>query len=240
MKDTSEQSIKPVLLVVTSNGVKGESGIPTGFWMSELTHPAAKLDEAHIPFELASIKGGEPPIDGFDLEDETNARYWNDPAFKQALTHSKRLGEVDASRYSGIFFAGGHGTMWDFPESEAVRKVTREIYEQGGVVAAVCHGPAALVNVTLSDGRYLVAGKRVAAFTNEEEAEVKATDIVPFLLATALENRGALHQPAANWTSNVVVDGRVVTGQNPQSARGVGEAIRDLVIAANVPVRTST
>ncbi len=121
--------------------------------------------------------------------------------------------------------------MWDYADSPAVQRVIRAIYEGGGIVSAVCHGPAALVNVKLGDGSYLVTGKRVAAFTDEEEEEVKATKIVPFLLASTLKAHGALHQPAPNWTANVVVDGRLVTGQNPASAHGVGEAVRDLVKA---------
>lgn len=121
--------------------------------------------------------------------------------------------------------------MWDFADSTAVQRVTREIYEAGGIVSAVCHGPAALVNVTLSDGSYLVSGKHLAAFTDEEEAEVQTTNVVPFLLASTLKKRGALHKGAPNWSSNVVVDGRLVTGQNPASAHGVGEALRDLIKA---------
>lgn len=224
-----EKDIKPVLFVVTSNGVKGASGIPTGFWLSELTHPLARLEEADIKVEFASIKGGRPPVDGLDLDDAINARYWNDADFSSAISNTQCLGDVDSSRYSAIFFAGGHGTMWDFPESAAVGKITREIYEAGGVVSAVCHGPAALVNVGLSDGSYLVAGKQVAAFTNDEEEEVQATDIVPFLLATTLTERGAIHNPAPNWSANVVVDGRLVTGQNPASAGGVGDALIKLL-----------
>jgi putative intracellular protease/amidase len=234
MTTNANKNIKPVLFVMTSNPVRGKAGTPTGFWLSELTHALAKIDDAKIPFELASIQGGTPPVDpdSLDVKDETNARYWNSPAFQEALSHTKRLADVDSSRYSAIFFAGGHGTMWDFPESEAVRRVTREIWEAGGVVSAVCHGPAALVNVRLSDGSYLVAGKRVAAFTDEEEAEVKATDIVPFLLASTLIARGALHQRAANWQANVAVDGRLVTGQNPSSAAGVGAGVRDVLLGA--------
>ena len=224
--------IKPVLLVVTSNNVKGESGIPTGFFLAELTHPMAKLEDAGIPVELASIKGGLPPVDGLDLEDAINTRYWNDQAFQHALSSSLRLDDVDTSRYSAVFFAGGHGTMWDFPDSPAVQRVIKEIWEAGGIVSAVCHGPAALVNARLSDGSYLVAGKQLAAFTNAEEEEVQATKIVPFLLADALTTHGANHHPAANWSANVIVDGRLVTGQNPQSAAGVGESVRDLVLAS--------
>jgi putative intracellular protease/amidase/alkylhydroperoxidase/carboxymuconolactone decarboxylase family protein YurZ len=217
--------IKPVLLVVTSNGIKGETGEPTGFWLSELTHALAKLEDARIEAVFASIKGGEPPVDGLDLNDAINARYWNNSDFRAAMRNTHRLGDVNPSRYSAIFFAGGHGTMWDFPDSADVQKVTRQIYEAGGIVSAVCHGPAALVNVTLSDGSFLVAGKRVAAFTNQEEEEVQATKIVPFLLASTLSARGAIHQPAPNWAANVVADGRLVTGQNPASASGVGEAL---------------
>lgn len=230
--------IKPVLAVVTSNAVKGKSGIPTGFWLSELTHPLAVLQDAGIPVELASIQGGQPPVDGMDLNDSTNARYWNDTDFRNKLANTLRLADVDSSRYSAIFFAGGHGTMWDFPESPAVRRVVREIWEAGGIVSAVCHGPAALVNVVLSDGNYLVTGKQVSAFTDEEEKEVQATDIVPFLLASTLNARGAKHHAAPNWAEKVVVDGRLITGQNPTSAGGIGRALRDLLkrdAAAGVP-----
>ena len=229
MRKNTSNDLKPVLFVVTSNNVKGDTGIPTGYFLSEVTHTLAKVEAAGLNVEFASIKGGEPPVDGLDLKDQINARYWNDEKFKEAMHNTPRLGDVDSSRYSAIFFAGGHGTMWDFPESPAVQRVTREIYEAGGIVSAVCHGPAALVNVVLSDGSYLVAGKRVAAFTNDEEEEVKATDIVPFLLSTALIERGAIHQPAANWSANVVADGRLVTGQNPASAGGVGDALVELL-----------
>ncbi|THK38392.1 type 1 glutamine amidotransferase domain-containing protein [Ensifer sp. MPMI2T] len=224
-------TIKPVLFVLTSHGVKGESGEPTGFYLGEVTHPVAVLDAAHIPVEFASIKGGEPPVDGLDLNDKINARYWNDEDFRRAIRHTLRLADVDPKHYAAIFFAGGHGAMWDFPASPAVNSVTSQIYEAGGVVAAVCHGPAALVNVTLSNGARLVAGKNVAAFTDDEERAVKLDKTVPFLLASTLIARGAQHHAAPDWTAKVVVDGRLITGQNPQSAIGVGEALRDLLAA---------
>ena len=217
--------IKPILCVVTSHPIRGDSGEPTGFAMVELTHPLEVFEAAGIPVEIASIRGGHPPIDFFDLSDPANAHYWKDKGFRDALAHSLVLGDLDPSRYSAVFFAGGHGTMWDFADSAAVRKVIREIWEAGGIVSAVCHGPAALVNATLSDGSYLVAGKKLASFTDEEEAEVKYTKVVPYLLASTLKERGALHQPAPNWSEKVVTDGHLVTGQNPASARGVGEAV---------------
>ncbi|WP_201313215.1 type 1 glutamine amidotransferase domain-containing protein [Dyella sp. EPa41] len=222
--------VKPVLFVVTSHGSKGNTGQPTGYYLGEVTHPLAELEDAGIPVEFASIQGGEPPVDGLELDDPANARFWNDGSFRESMKHTLKLGQVDPSRYSAIYFAGGHGAMWDFPTSPDVARVTRAIYEQGSIVAAVCHGPAALANVKLSDGNYLVAGKRVSAFTNEEENAVGMSDVVPFLLADKLKEDGALHEAAPMWTSKVIMDGRLITGQNPQSASGVGAAIRDALL----------
>jgi putative intracellular protease/amidase len=123
------------------------------------------------------------------------------------------------------------GTMWDFAQDERLGALAVATFERGGVVAAVCHGPAALVDVTLADGRPLVEGRRVAAFTDSEERAVGLEGVVPFLLATTLVQRGAHHVPAADWNAKVVVDGRLVTGQNPQSATGVAQAVRDLLQA---------
>lgn len=223
--------IKPILCVVTSHPIRGDSGEPTGFAMVELTHPLEVFDKAGIRYEIASIRGGHPPIDFFDLSDAANAHYWKDKDFRSALADSLILKDLDPSRYSAVFFAGGHGTMWDFADNKAVQNVIRGIWEAGGIVSAVCHGPAALVNATLSDGSYLVAGKKLASFTDEEEAEVKYTKVVPYLLATTLKQRGALHQAAPNWTENVVIDGRLITGQNPASAHGVGQALVDQLAA---------
>lgn len=223
--------MKKILCVVTSNNVKGATGIPTGFWLSELTHPLDKFTAVGFDYVLASIKGGKPPIDGdsLDFSDPINKKFWDDADFQTKLTNTIKLDDAHAVDFDAIFFAGGHGVMWDFADSVAIDKVTREIYERGGIVAAVCHGPAALVNVKLSDGSYLVAGKNLTAFTNAEEADVKATDIVPFLLETKLKEHGAIHHAAANWSNHVVEDGRLVTGQNPASAAGVGEAVVKLL-----------
>lgn len=231
MSAASRSDIKPVLFVLTSHGTKGSTGEATGYYLGEVTHPLAELQEAGIAVEFASIQGGEPPVDGLDLKDAINARYWNDAAFRDAVRHTQRVAEVEAARYSAVFFAGGHGAMWDFPTSPDVPRVTQAIYEAGGVVGAVCHGPAALVNVKLADGSYLVAGRNVSAFTDSEERAVKLDKVVPFLLATTLTQRGATHHAAPDWTAKVVVDGRLVTGQNPQSAAGVGAAIRDQLLA---------
>ncbi|MGB7195045.1 MAG: type 1 glutamine amidotransferase domain-containing protein [Collimonas pratensis] len=229
-KQASE--LKPVLFVVTSNAVKGATGIPTGFNLAEVTHPLEKLQAAGIQVEFASPQGGAAPLDGLeDMNDPVIARYWADADFRHAIAHTLCLDDVDPSRYSAIFFAGGHGTMWDFPDSVAAQKAIREIDAAGGIVSAVCHGPAALVNARRADGSLLVANKRVAAFTDGEEEEVQSTHVLPFLLASTLNERGAHHQNAANWADNVVIDGRLVTGQNPQSAASLGEALRDALLA---------
>ncbi|WP_369936952.1 type 1 glutamine amidotransferase domain-containing protein [Xanthomonas tesorieronis] len=229
-KQASE--LKPVLFVVTSNALKGATGIPTGYNLAEVTHPLEKLHAAGIRVEFASPQGGDAPLDGLeDMKDPVIARYWADADFRHAIAHTLCLDDVNPSRYSAIFFAGGHGTMWDFPDSVAAQKAIREIDAAGGIIAAVCHGPAALVNARRADDGLLVAGKRLAAFTNGEEEEVQSTQVVPFLLASTLIERGAQHQTAANWADNVVVDGRLVTGQNPQSAASLGVALRDALLA---------
>ena len=164
-----------------------------------------------------------------NFDDPVNKKFWDDANFQRKLENSVKLDDVDAKEYDAIFFAGGHGVMWDFADSAAIDKVTREIYENGGIVSAVCHGPAALVNVKLSNGEYLVNGKNVTGFTNAEEDEAQGTAIVPFLLADKLTEHGATHHAAANWSNSVVVDGRLVTGQNPASAASVGDAVVKLL-----------
>lgn len=220
---------KPVLIVLTSHAQLGETGKTTGFFLGELTHPLAVFEKAGIPVEFASIKGGEPPVDGLDLDDETNARYWNDPDFRAKLAATKKLTELDPENYAAVFFSGGHGTMWDFPDDEAVQRTARVIYEAGAPVGAVCHGPAALVNVKLSDGSYLVDGKEVSAFTNDEEEQVGLTEVVPFLLASKLQERGAKHRAAPDFEKQVVASGRLVTGQNPASAAGVAQKMVEML-----------
>lgn len=224
--------LKPVLFVVTSCAVKGATGIPTGYNLAEVTHPLEKLKDAGIAVEFASIKGGDAPLDGLeDMNDPVIARFWADSDFRHAMANTLCIDDVDPSRYSAIFFAGGHGTMWDFPDNAAAQNAIREIDAAGGIVSAVCHGPAALVNATKANGSLLVAGKRVAAFTDSEEEVVQSTNVVPFLLASTLNARGAQHQNAADWANNVVVDGRLITGQNPQSAASLGEKLRDALLA---------
>lgn len=211
-----------VLIAMTSHDKKGDTGQPTGAFLPEIAHPFDVFSRAGYDIEFVSVRGGQVPLDGVDDADELSRSFLT--ANRDELSETPAASSIDASDFSVIFFAGGHGAMWDFPESRVLEGIARTIYERGGVVAAVCHGPAALVNLQLSSGDYLVAGKKVSAFTNDEERAVGLDKVVPFLLADKLVERGALHQPAPNWQKQVVVDGRLVTGQNPASAAGVAEA----------------
>jgi putative intracellular protease/amidase len=224
-----EHPMSNILFVLTSHDKKGDTGQPTGFYLPEVSHPHKVLSAAGHRIGFVSPKGGKPPMDGVDLNDPVNKAFLEDPANRKAIETTLRPEQVKAEDYDAIFYAGGHGTMWDFPDNAALADIARRIYERGGIVAAVCHGPAALVNLKLSDGSHLVRGKRVAAFTDEEERAVGLADVVPFLLASKLKERGAIHVAAPNWQAQVAVDGRLVTGQNPASATGVGEALRDLL-----------
>ncbi|MBB5801877.1 putative intracellular protease/amidase [Saccharothrix ecbatanensis] len=216
---------KKILIALTSHERLGDTGRSTGFYLPEAAHPWRVFTEAGYEVDLVSVRGGNPPRDGVDPSDAAQTSFLADEVVAAKLAATPTAAQVDAGEYAAILFAGGHGTMWDFPEDSALAGVARDIYEAGGVVSAVCHGPAGLVNVTLSDGVPLVAGKRVAAFTNAEEAAVGLDRVVPFLLQSRLEERGAVHVPADNFAANVVVDERLVTGQNPASATGVAEAV---------------
>lgn len=216
------------LFVLTSNDDLG--GVrATGFFVGEAAHPWRVLHDAGVAVDLASIAGGLPPMDGRDEQDEVQNAFLADPRMAEQLRTTPRLADIDPAGYDAVLFVGGHGTMWDFPDSPDVARVGREIYEAGGIVSAVCHGPSALVNMTLSDGTPLVAGKTVAAFTNEEEEAVGLTATVPFLLADALVDRGAQHTAGPKFTEHVEVSDRLVTGQNPQSATRLGQEILALL-----------
>src|SRR6478609_463088 len=227
-----EVAMKRVLIALTSHDKKGTtSGEPTGAYLPEIAHPHAVFVAAGYAVDLVSTRGGPVPLDGVDRSDAVSAAFLDDPEAARQLRESPASTSIDPARYSAILFAGGHGAMWDFPDAHAFSAAARAIYEAGGVVGAVCHGPAGLVNVRLSNGGYLVAGKTVSAFTNEEERAVKLDAVVPFLLETRLVERGARFEGAANWQEKVVVSQRLVTGQNPASATGVAKAMVTLLDA---------
>jgi putative intracellular protease/amidase len=210
-----------VLIALTSHGELGDTGRGTGYYASEAAEPWTVFHAAGYQVDLVSVAGGRPPVDGRDDSDPAQQAFFSSADVDATIAAA----DADPAEYDAIYFAGGHGTMWDFPDDAGLASLAAGIYEHGGVVGAVCHGPSALVNLRLSDGSYLVAGKQVAAFTNEEEAAVGLTGIVPFLLADALIARGATHVPGPKFSEQVVVDGRLVTGQNPASARRTAEEI---------------
>lgn len=218
-----------ILFALTSHDKKGSTGESTGAYLPEIAHPHAVFTAAGYAVDFVSTRGGDVPLDGVDRNDPVNAAFLDDPALMRQLHASAASTSVDPSRYAAIFFAGGHGAMWDFPDATAFSQAAATIYESGGVVGAVCHGPAGLVNVRLTNGAYLVAGKTVSAFTNEEERAVKLDRVVPFLLETRLVERGARFEGAPSWQEKVVVTERLVTGQNPASASGVAKAMVTLL-----------
>lgn len=212
-----------VLIVLTSHDTLGDTGKETGFYLPEVSHPVDVFDRAGLTVEYVSPKGGKAPMIGIDRADPLNAAFLDNPEKMIQVEQTLHPTQVNPSDYEAIFYAGGHGTMWDFPENVELAQLAAKIYDQGGVVGAVCHGPAGLVNIKLSDDRYLVDGKIVSGFTNEEEAAVGLTDVVPFLLEEKLAERGATVEKAPNFQAKTVVSDRLVTGQNPASAMGVAE-----------------
>ncbi|MFT7582071.1 MAG: putative intracellular protease/amidase [Myxococcota bacterium] len=228
-RDTLKTAQKKILIALTSHGELGDTGRKTGFYLSEVTHPYEVFTKAGYTVDFVSPKGGAAPMDGVDRKDPLNAAFLDNTALLARTQNTLRPDQVDAKDYAAIFFAGGHGTMWDFAENVALQALATTIYEQNGVVSAVCHGPAGLVNIKLSSGEYLVKGKQVAAFTNAEEAAVELQEVVPFHLETRLRERGALPQIAPNFKANVVTSERLVTGQNPASAAGVAEGVLKLL-----------
>lgn len=216
---------KKILFVLTSHGQLGNTGKTTGYHLQELSHPWKVLTDAGLEIDFVSPKGGESPVDFFDLTEETNKEFWENETYKQKRENALKPSEVNPADYAAVYYVGGHGTVWDLPDNTELQQIAATIYENNGVVGAVCHGPSGLVNIKLSDGKYLVDGKKVNSFTNEEEIDMKLENEVPFLIETKLIERGAIWEGSSLWQAHVTVDQRLVTGQNPPSAKGVGEAI---------------
>lgn len=224
---------KPILLVLTNHAKLGNTGKRTGFFLSEAAHPWEVFNKAGYPVTLGSPVGGFAPLDpkSYDLKDEANAAFWKKSGSGEeknntlGVRDTKAIEDLNPADFSAVFFAGGHGTMWDFRTDKAIQRFTATVYEDGGAVGAVCHGPAALIDVKLTDGTPLVQGKKVAGFTNAEEEAVGLTKTVPYLLQSELEAAGATHVPGENFKENAVLDGRLATGQNPASAKKAAELL---------------
>jgi putative intracellular protease/amidase len=199
----------------------------TGLWLSELTHFCEIIARKGINIDFMSPKGGAVPIDqkSLNLKDTTNRRYYEDAAFRQKLENTHSPSQIDATKYQIIYFAGGHGTMWDFPNDTNLQNITRQIYENGGIVSAVCHGVAGLLNTTLSDGTLLIEGRRITGFSNIEERLAGLTNEVPFLLQEQLASKADYHKVWVPFMPYIKVSERLVTGQNPASTRKVARKI---------------
>ncbi len=223
-----------ILIALTSHRELGDTGKQTGYYVSEAAHPYHVFREAGYEVGFVSTQGGEPPQDGLDLEDPLQKAFLESAEVTEKLRSTPTPDQVQAADYAAIFYAGGHGVMWDFPDDQGLAAIAASIYENGGVVAAVCHGPAALVNVRLSSTRHLVDGRQVTGFTNEEEAAVELEDVVPFLLEDKLIERGAKFSKADKFEAHVVASERLVTGQNPASATGAAQQVVKLL--ENAPV----
>lgn len=222
-RDTGKPPAR-ALLVLTSTAVIPGNGRATGAYMSEVAEAWKVFSDAGYQVEVVSILGGRPPLEAVDHQDPVQRMFLDNAQMSMAMADTPTPADIDPSRYGVVFIVGGHGAVFDLPEDKHLAVLLQEAYERGAVIAAVCHGPAALLNVTLSGGGYLVANRRVTAFTNDEERAVGMTSVVPFLLADALVERGATYEASPAFMPRVVVDGRLVTGQNPASAAAVAEA----------------
>ena len=222
---------KKVLMVVTSHDRLGDTGKKTGYWLEEVTHFYYRLERAGFQIDIVSPRGGTPPLDprshDEDDDDEINRAFLDNPRASKKLAQTLRPDQVRADDYIVVYFAGGHGAMWDFPGDRKLASLAASVYERGGVVAAVCHGPAGLLGIQLSDGRELIRGKKVTGFTNEEEGLVFLKSAVPYLLEDELEKKSGNNfvQSLVPFTSHAVVSERLVTGQNPMSTDAAAEAV---------------
>lgn len=213
---------KPLLILVTSASQMGQ-GQQTGLWLEEFAVPYKIFRDNNVPVRVASPKGGKIPIDPRSVPDDGQKEQWREAIAE--LEDTLPLEQVWEDGFVGVFVPGGHGAMFDMPDNPLVAGVLERTWAQGGLVSAVCHGPAALVGARDEQGRPLVQGRTVSCFTNEEEREVGLEEVMPFLLESRLRELGANIDNAGKFESKVVTDGRLVTGQNPPSSQAVAEAV---------------
>ena len=221
---------KKILVVLTGTEKYPNLNRATGVWLGEAVHFVEKVEAAGYEVDYVSPKGGYTPIDPHSLAmaEPIDWEWYHDKAFMNRLGATLKPSEVNPADYGVIYFVGGHGVLWDFPDNEELQAISRKIYEDGGIVSSVCHGPAGLLNIKLSDGSLLIDGKQVTGFSNEEERLAELDQYVPYLTEDELVKRGANYKKADEpWQSFAIEDGRLITGQNPAS----GGAVADLVIA---------
>lgn len=214
------------ILAVTTSTAKAGEDIAAGFELTELSRAYYTFLANGYEVEIASPRGGRPPARMDDELIDLDYAFLNDPVAQSLVNNTIRLDSVDPTRYSAVYFVGGKGTMFDFPEDPYIQHIAASIYDAGGVVGAVCHGPAALLNVRLASGEHLLAEKRVTGFTNEEELFIikDARHVFPFLLEDEL-GKLTVFERGRMYLDNTIVDGRLVTGQNPWSTWSVAESM---------------
>ncbi|WP_373894641.1 type 1 glutamine amidotransferase domain-containing protein [Virgibacillus natechei] len=216
-----------ILVVVSSFPKYPNLNRATGLWLGEAVHFVKKVEEAGYEVDYVSPKGGYTPIDPHSLAqaEEIDWEFYQDPEFMGKLGKTLKPSEVNPTNYSAIYYAGGHGTLWDFPENEDLQQISQTIYKNGGIISSVCHGAVGLLNIKTQDGEYLIDGKVVTGFSNEEEKLAELDQYVPYLTETELINRGAKYQSEKAFVPYAVEDGRLVTGQNPASGGPVAELV---------------
>ncbi len=225
--------MKKVLFVITSHDELGDTGRKTGVWIEEFAAPYYYLADAGVQVSIASPKGGRPPIDPMSEEPgyqtEHTRRFYHDDKMQEMFSNTLRLEDIDQDDYDAIFYPGGHGPMWDLSEDRDSIALIEGFYSHDKPVTAVCHGPAAFKNVKNPDGTPLITGKKVSGWSNTEEAAVNATDIVPFSLENMLKENGGIYSKTEDWGAYVVVDGQLITGQNPASSVLVAEKLLEKI-----------
>lgn len=212
---------KKVLMVVTNHS-EINADRQTGIWLSEFAEAYIEFAKKGYEVTVASPLGGKSPVDPGSVDENTQQELLDAQRY---LEQTLKLDEVSYEKFDAIFLPGGHGTMYDLPASAKLQVLLKDFYEAGKIVAAVCHGPAGFVGATLSNGQPLVAGKRVSAFTDREEAETGLNSLLPFLLETKIRELGAIYVAAPNWSTHYEIDGNLITGQNPQSTLAVAQAV---------------
>ena len=217
---------KKILIPVTNHATLGATDEANGTYAPELTHALHVMLEAGFEYDIASIEGGKAPLYGIDAEgDEVNSQILANDDFQNRINNTLPVSQVNIDDYDAVFYPGGFGLLSDLAENEAFAALSAAHYEKGGLLAAVCHGPAALLPITLSTGEKLLSNKSVTGFTREEEIDFGTIENIPFLLEESLARTAKQFSKVQPWNELVIEDDRVITGQNPTSAHGVGIAI---------------
>lgn len=224
-------------MILTSHDKLGDTGKKTGFWLEEFAAPYYVLLDAGAQITLASPAGGQPPLDPQsdvpDARTEATERFRKDEAAQWALGNTTKLADVDAAGFDAVFFPGGHGPLWDLAENADSQRIIEMFIAEDRPLAAVCHAPAIFKHTKKADGKSLVSGRRVTGFTNTEEEGVGLTKVVPFRVEDMLKANGGRYEKGPDWGPYVVVDGRLITGQNPASSQAAAQELLKLLLASH-------